>query len=107
MPRLPRDPRPGGQRPRAVIGPRQRGVHLASKSLLGHRARGLRLEAWGVDFRPGATMRGMSLRLKTGLPIGLVAVTTALIAAQAPTTRLTAGPGRFLLDGKPIQIISG
>jgi beta-galactosidase len=52
-------------------------------------------------------MRAMRLRLMAGLPIALAVVTTALTGAQAPATRLTAGPGRFLLDGKPIQILSG
>ena len=32
---------------------------------------------------------------------------TLLVGAQSPPTRLVAGEGQFLLDGKPLQILSG
>lgn len=38
----------------------------------------------------------------------LLLLTAALLAgSQSPPTRLVAGEGRFLLDGKPLQILSG
>ena len=46
--------------------------------------------------------------MRRSVAAALILVTVAVLAgAQAPPTRLVAGEGQFLLDGKPLQILSG
>ena len=48
------------------------------------------------------------MRRMSGGPALVLAATAWIAAAQSPApTRLTAGPGQFHLDGKPLQILSG
>jgi beta-galactosidase len=48
------------------------------------------------------------MRLPHAVTVTLLLITAALFpAAQSPPTRLVAGEGQFLLDGKPLQILSG
>ena len=56
-------------------------------------------------------MRAAQLRLVMRLPLAvtvtLLSITALFSAAQSSPTRLVAGDGQFLLDGKPLQILSG